>query len=366
MKKALRIALVIAFAGLFVGTMYFIYKKSQKVEVVYETNKPFVTDITKKIVATGSIVPEKEVDIKPKISGLLQEIYVEAGEIVKRGQKIAKVSIIPNMVSLNTAESRLRKAKINLKNAKNEYDRNEPLAKEGIITDEEFQRYSLDYKNAVEELDAAEDNVSLIKKGVRENTKGQTNTIIRSTIDGMVLDVPVKEGSSVIESNNFNDGTTVAQIADVSKMIFEGVVDESDVNKLQLGMPIRLTVGAIEGVQFDAQISFIAPKGKDVDGSVQFDIEASVALREDAFIRVGYSANADVIIEEVKNVLSINEGLLQFDDEGAFVEVQEGNQQVFKKMYVKTGLSDGINVQVLSGVDSTTKIKKWDIETSYK
>lgn len=366
MKKVFRIALVIAFVGLFVGTMVFIYQKSQKEEVVYETNKPFVTDITKKIVATGSIVPEKEVDIKPKISGLLDKIYIEPGDQVKRGQSIAKVTIIPNMVSLNEAESRLRKAKITLTNAKNEYDRNAPLAKDGIITDEEFQKYSLEYKNAEEEHASAKDNVSLIKKGVKQSTQKETNTLISSTIDGMVLDVPIKEGSSVIESNNFNEGTTVAQIADVSKMVFKGVVDESDVNKLSEDMPIRLTVGAIEGKIFNAKISFIAPKGTDVDGTVQFDIEATVELREDAFIRVGYSANADVIIEEKTNVLAINEGLLQFDDKGAFVELQKGSAQVFEKVYVKTGLSDGINVEVLSGIDSTSNIKKWDVKTSYK
>ena len=212
---------------------------------------------------------------------------------------------------------------------------------------------------------AAKDNVSLIKKGVARGTKSQTNTLIRSTIDGMVLDVPLKEGSSVIESNTFNDGTTVAQVADVTKMIFEGVVDESDVNKLKIGMPIRLTIGAIEGKEFEANITFISPKGKDVQGAVQFDIKANVKLRKDAFIRVGYSANADIIIEEQKSAFAINEGLLQFDEGGVFVEIENNLPQEFKKVHLKTGLSDGINVQILSGIDSTARIKQWDLDTSY-
>lgn len=366
MKRIIRISLLIVFLGLFIGTMYFIYDKSKKEDIVYETHQPFKTDITRKIVATGTIVPEKEVAITPKVSGLLNEIYVEAGDIVKKGQAIAKVTIVPNMVNLNSAESRVRKAKIALENSKKELDRNKPLFDSEIITDEEFENYRLNFSNAEEELKAAEDNLLLIKKGVTQGNRNQTNTIIRSTIAGMVLDVPLKEGSSVIESNTFNEGTIVAQVADVSKMVFEGVVDESDVNKLKLDMPIRLTIAAIENKTFDAKITFIAPKSKENEGAIQFDIKAAVALRDDAFIRVGYSANADIIIEEQKNVMAINEGLLQFDDEGSFVELETKEAQKFEKVYVKTGLSDGINIEVLTGLDTNSRIKQWDVETSYE
>ena len=365
MKKVLRIGLLIVFLGLFLGTLVFIYRKSQKEDVVYKIHQPFRTDIVQKIVATGTIVPEKEVDITPKISGVLQEIFVEPGDEVKKGDVIAKIQVVPNMVNLNSAESRVRKSEISLDDATREYERNKPLLEAEIITEVEFNQFKLAYSNAIEELRAAKDNLLLIRNGVTRGTESRTNTLIRSTIDGMVLDIPLKEGSSVIESNNFNNGTVVAQVADIRKMIFEGVVDESDVNKLKAGMPIRLTIGAIEGKVFDAVITYIAPKGKEEQGAVQFDVKATVSLREDAFIRVGYSANADIIIEEKKNVLAINEGLLQFDDNGSFVELETDKEQKFEKVYVETGLSDGINVQIVKGLGEDAMVKQWDLETTY-
>lgn len=363
MKKVVRVLALLLFVLLFVGTIFFIYNKSKTVAVVYETESAFKTDITRKIVATGTIVPEKEVAVKAQVSGLLSEIYVEAGDYVKKGEAIAKIAIVPNMISLNEAESRVRRSKIQLENAKQDFDRNKELFEGKIITDEEFQRYQVALKSAEEEVAAATDNVSLIKKGVAQGKSG--NTIIRSTIDGMVLAIPLKEGNSVIESNTFNDGTTVASVADVSKMIFEGVIDESDVNKLKMGMPMRLTIGAIENESFDANITFISPKGVEDQGAIQFDIKGTVKLKEGVFIRAGYSANANIIIEEVKDVLSINEGLLQFDDQGTFVEIEGQKPQEFDKVYLETGLSDGINIQVLNGIDESSKIKKWDVQTSY-
>lgn len=364
MKKIIRTFALLLFAFLFIGTIVFIYQKSKKKEVIFSMEKAFHTDITRKIVATGKVVPEKEVEIKPKVSGLLSEIYVQAGDYVKEGQAIAKITIIPNMVSLNEAESRKKRALIKLDDAKKEIERNQPLFESKIISEEEFQRYQTALKNAEVELKASKDNLSLIKKGVASGTA--TNTIIRSTIDGMVLELPLKEGNSVIESNTFNAGTTVASIADVTKMIFEGVIDESDVNKLKLDMPMKLTIGAIEDARFDAKLTFIAPKGKEDQGAIQFDIKAAVELQEDQFIRAGYSANANIIIEQVKNVMAINEGLLQFDDKGSYVEISRNGKQIFEKVYVETGLSDGINVQILSGIDSTSQIKKWDNETVFR
>ena len=366
MKNIFRTLALVTFALLFVGTIVFIYQKSRKKEVVYSLEKSFVTDITRKIVATGKVVPEKEVAITPKVSGLLSKIFVEAGDYIKAGQPIAQISIVPNMVSLNEAESRKKRAVIALSDAKKELERNKPLFKADILTEEEFDRYETALKNADVELTAAKDNLSLIKKGITTGAKGETNTIIRSTIDGMILELPLKEGNSVIESNTFNNGTTVAIVADVSKMIFEGVIDESDVNKLKLGMPMELTIGAIEGEQFNANITFVAPKGKEDQGSIQFDIKAAVELKEGVFIRAGYSANANIIIEQVKQAMAINEGLLQFDDQGRFVEVAKNGKQDFEKVYVKTGLSDGINVEIISGINNTSQIKKWDNPEVFK
>ena len=349
----------------FLGTLFFVYKNSQKKPITYETHTLSKNDIIKKVVATGSVVPEKQIEITPKISGVIEHINVEAGDMVSKGDILAKVAIVPNMISQNAAESRVRQAEINLDDAQREYERNKKLVENDVISEVEFQRFKLSYNSALEEVQAAKDNLLLIKKGVTQKTRSQTNTLIRSTINGMVLDVPIKEGSSVIESNNFNNGTIVAEIADMSKMIFEGVVDESEVDKLAIGMPIRLTVGAIEGKQFKANITYISPKGSEVDGSIQFDIKATVELLEGAFIRAGYSANANIIIDERKDVWVINEGLLQFDDEGAFVEIEVA-EQVFEKRYVETGLSDGINAEVVSGISDKDKIKQWDVSTSYE
>jgi len=366
MKNILRTFILILFGFLFVGTIVFIYQKSKKKAIVFKTQKPFYTDITRKIVATGKVVPEKEVALKPKVSGLLSQIYVQAGDYVKKGQAIAKITIIPNMLSLNEAESREKRAIITLDDARQELDRNTPLFNGNIITQEEFQRYKTNLDNAKLELATAKDNLSLIKKGITQSSSSETNTIIRSTIDGMILELPLKEGNSVIESNTFNDGTTVANVADVSKMIFEGVIDESDVNKLALGMPMKLTIGAIEGEKFDAAITFVAPKGKEDQGAIQFDIKAAVTLKEGIFIRAGYSANANIIIEQVENVLAINEGLLQFDEKGSYVEIERSVSQTFDKKHLKTGLSDGINVEILEGIDTNSMIKQWNNEDVYK
>jgi len=364
MKRFLRIALFLLLFLLLIATFFVIYKRSQKKPVIYETHTLSKSDVVRKVVATGRVVPEKQIEITPKISGVIENINVEAGDMVVKGDVLAKIAIIPNMISQNAAESRVRQAGINLDDAQREYERNKKLVENDVISEVEFQRFKLSYHSALEEVQAAKDNLLLIKKGVTQKTKSQTNTLIRSTINGMVLDVPIKEGSSVIESNNFNNGTIVAEIADMSKMIFEGVVDESEVDKLKIGMPIRLTVGAIEDKQFKANIVYISPKGSEVDGSIQFDIKATVELLDDAFIRAGYSANANIIIDERKDVWVINEGLLQFDEEGAFVEIEVA-EQVFEKKYVETGLSDGINAEVISGVTEKDKIKQWDVSTTY-
>ena len=364
MKPFFRTAIFILLFLVLLATLVFIYKRSQKKPVIYETHTISKNNIVRKVVATGSVVPEKQIEITPKISGVIESINVEAGDMVSKGDILARIAIVPNMINQNAAESRVRQAEINLDDAQREYERNKKLVENDVISEVEFQQFKLRYNSALEEVQAAKDNLLLIKKGVTQKTKSQTNTLIRSTINGMVLDVPIKEGTSVIESNNFNNGTIVAEIADMSKMIFEGVVDESEVDKLKLNMPIRLTVGAIENKEFKANITYISPKGSEVDGSIQFDIKATVELLDDAFIRAGYSANANIIIDERKDVWVINEGLLQFDEKGAFVEVEIA-EQVFEKRYIKTGLSDGINAEILSGIDENDNIKQWDVSTTY-
>ncbi|MFK7900561.1 MAG: efflux RND transporter periplasmic adaptor subunit, partial [Cyclobacteriaceae bacterium] len=358
MNRFLKIALIAAVFIVFVGTLFFIYDKSQKKPITYSTHTPFYTTITEKVVATGSVVPEKQVDITPKISGVLEEIFVEAGDEVKKNQPLARIIIIPNMVSLNSAENRVKQAQIQFNNAIKDLERNSKLSDNEFITKVELQQTELNYERTKAELGAAKDNFLLVKKGATRSSASQSNTIIRSTIAGMVLDLPFKEGSSVIESNNFNNGSKVAVVADMSKMIFEGIVDESEVDKIREGMSMKLNIGAIDGKTFKAKITYISPKGKEESGAIQFDIKGELELREDAFIRAGYSANAHIIIEEKKDVLAIKEGLLQFDKKGkAFVEVETGEQE-FKRTPIKTGLSDGINIQILSGIDSTSKIKQ--------
>ena len=357
MKKVLKIFLWLIIIAIVGGTMYYLYSKSQEKPVIYETETAVTTDIVKKTVATGSIVPRKEIEIKPQVSGIVQELYVVAGDIVEKGQLIAKVKIIPNMINLNEAESRLEKAKINLRKNKSEYARSKKLFTQEVIPESEFLTVEAQYDQAKEDVFVAENNLKLIKEGVRKDAAKASNTLVRSTISGMVLDVPIEIGNSVIESNTFNAGTTIASVADMNEMIFEGKVDETEVGKIKEGMNLILTIGAVDQEQFVAQLEYISPKGVAENGAIQFEIKASVELRDDVFIRAGYSANADIVLQKHKNVLAINEGLLQFDDnDSTYVEV-ETTDQVFERRDVKTGLSDGINIEILSGLSKEDKIK---------
>lgn len=357
MKKFLKIFLLVVILGGFVYTIYFLYEKSQAKPVVYETTTATKANIVKKTVATGSVVPRKEIEIKPMVSGIVEEIYVEEGKMIKKGDLIAKVRIIPNMVSLNNAESRVNRAKIALENAERNFNRQKELYDKNVIPKTDFEEYELQFQNAEEELLSAENNLQLIKDGQTKNTGESTNTLIRSTIFGMVLDIPVEIGNSVIESNTFNDGTTVAIIADMGEMVFEGKVDESEVGKIHEGMDLILTIGAINDVSFHAVLEHISPKGVEENGAIQFEIKADVDLIDTVFVRAGYSANADIVLDRRDSVLAISEALLQFDNDSAFVEI-ETEPQTFEKRYVETGLSDGINIEVLSGITKEDKIKK--------
>lgn len=355
-KKILKIVLFGGIIILFAWTLYFLWAKSQTPPVVYSTLSPFDTTIVKKTVATGSVIPRREVNMKSQVSGIIEKLYVLAGQEIKQGDVIAKIKIIPNMVNLANAENRVNQAKISYDNAKIEYDRNQALFAQNVIAKSDFQQYELKLKNTEEELKASENNLQLIKEGVTKDAGTATNTLVRATITGMVLDVPVKEGGQVIESNTFNEGTTIASVANMGEMIFEGKLDESEVGKVQAGMDIVLTIGAIDKESFNAKLEYIAPKGVTENGAIQFLIRAAISKNNNSFLRAGYSANADIILDKKEKVFSIPESTLQFDKEKSFVEV-ETTPQHFEKRFVKTGLSDGINIEVLDGVKRTDKIK---------
>lgn len=361
MKKVLRFLIFGGLIGLFVYTLWYLYAKSQEKPQVAVTEQAFTGNVIKKTVATGSVVPRREVAIKPNISGIIKAIYVEAGDLVKVGDVLAKVRVIPDLERLNNAENRLKRAQIALENAQLEFDRNQSLFAQKVISKAEFQPFEIALKNATEELVTSQDNLDIIRDGATKKTASTTNTLIRATVEGMVLDVPVKEGNSVIEANNFNEGTSIASLADMSDMIFEGKVDESEVGKLRIGMPLILRVGAIESERFSAVLKYIAPKGVEENGAVQFAIKADVAIDTSNFIRAGYSANADIVLDRRDSVLCINESLLKFEDDTPYVEVQVGPEE-FEKRYVKLGLSDGIKTEVLDGVTLTDNIKSGMID----
>lgn len=357
MKKMIRLMLVLLFAAIFIYTFYYLYQKSAAKPVVFETESASYRDIIKKTVATGSIKPRKEIEIKPQVSGIIEKLYVQAGDEVKKGDLIAKIKIVPNLANLSNGENRLNRAKLALEQAKIDYDRNRSLQEQKVISLAEFQQFKLAYENAREEFKAAEDNLEIIREGVAKSSSGTTLTLVRSTATGTVLDVPVEEGFSVIEVNNFNVGTTIATVADLGEMIFEGKIDESEVGKIKVNMPLILTIGAIDQAKFQATLEFIAPKGISENGAIQFTIKAAVALEQKYFIRAGYSANADIVLARADSVLSIPEALIVFDKDKPYVEVETGPQQ-FEKRSIKTGLSDGVNIEILEGLDTAVKIKK--------
>jgi HlyD family secretion protein len=356
MKRFLKIALLLLFVALVLWVIVYLYKQSKAAPTVYETEIPFTTNIIKKTVATGSVVPRKEIAIKPQESGIITAIYVEPGELVKQGDMIARIQIIPEMVQVNEAESRVNKAKMAFENAEADFKRMQELFNQKVIAISEFQSEELKYKNSREDLQTAENHLQLIQEGVTKKMGAKTNTVIRSTIAGMVLDVPVEEGNSVIKSNAFNDGTTVAIVADMSEMVFEGKVDETEVGKIKEGMHLLMTIGAVESEMFDAYLEYISPKGIEEGGAIQFEIKAAVKLKEQQFIRAGYSANADIVLDRRDSVLAINEKVLQFSGDSVFVEVETADQ-VFEKRLVETGLSDGLNVELLKGINEEEKVK---------
>jgi len=356
MKKILLTALGLLVV-LFIGWAFlYLYKKSQAKPVVFQTETGEVTNVVKKTVATGSIVPRREVEVKPKVSGVLSELYVDPGKIVKLGDQLGKISIIPDAGQINQAESAVRTAQIALDNAKRELDRNEALFKQGVVADAELQRFRTDFALRQQDMNTASSNLQLAREGATRAQGKSSTLIVTATAPGMVIDVPVKVGFSVIQANNFNPGTTVAVIADMDDMIFDGRVDEAEVAKIKEGMKLAIKVGAIEKDKLEGTLEFIAPKGKEIDGAIQFEIKAAVKKKDGIAIRANYSANADIVLDEKKQVLAIREALVQYDNAKPFVEI-ETTPQTFVKKDVKLGLSDGIKVEVLDGLTKTDKVK---------
>ncbi|MGB5204901.1 MAG: efflux RND transporter periplasmic adaptor subunit [Eudoraea sp.] len=338
----------------------FFIKSNSKSAITYETKKPFISNIEKKTVATGKVIPEDEIEIKPQISGIIETIYLEEGAQVKAGDLIAVIKVVPNEQSLNQARGRVRNAEIELSNTEIEYKRNKAIFDKGVISSQDFNVLQLRYDQAIQELDNARADYQIIRRGSAGGSSS-ANTNIRATVAGTLLEIPVREGDQVIQSNNFNDGTTIATIADLGKMIFEGKVDEGEVGKLEIGMPLEISLGAIEDEKFEAKLKFIAPKGIEESGAVQFKIEGDVVVEGDFMIRAGYSANASLVLEKKDSVMVIPEALLQFDKETdePYVEVAVGDQK-FERKNVEIGISDGVNVEIISGITEEDEVKVWN------
>lgn len=375
MKRTKTVILLLIIVACFATALIYLWKKNQEDPITYATESPTEQTIVVKTMATGNIVPKEEILIKPNVSGVIQAIYIEAGEYIKAGDLIAQIRVIPNVSSLTSAKNNiassktaLETAKINFKTEEANYNRQKALFDKGVISENEFEGIKNTYlqsKQSVEQaqinVTSASQNYDIIKTGTTSGLGKIAQTQVRATISGMVLDVPVKEGNQVIEANNFNEGTSIASLADVKKMIFEGNVDESEVGKIKEGLPLEITVGAIENKKFDAVLDYIAPKGEAENGAIQFEIKGSIKSIDSTFIRAGLSANASIILDKAENVLAIREALVQYDRDTKqpYVEVEEGDQK-FERRDLKLGISDGIFVEVKSGVAKSDKIKVWN------
>lgn len=361
MKKTVTVIILLLIVIVFGGALYYLYQKNKENPITFKTEQATTTTITKKTVATGSIVPREEVLIKPNISGIIEEIYIEAGEQVKSGDLIAKIRVIPNVSSLQSGKNAVSLAKIDLENQKKQYMRQKELFDKGVISANEFDGIDVAYKQATQRYESAQQNYQIVRTGTARGLGNVANTLIRSTVTGMVLEVPVKKGNQVIESNNFNDGTTIATVADIGQMIFEGMVDESEVGKIVEKLPLEITVGAIENKKFNAVLDYIAPKGLEENGAVQFEIKGTLDKKDTTFIRAGLSANASIILAKVDSVMALKEALIQYDTETKkpYVEIAKGDQE-FERRDLELGISDGINVEVKSGITKEDKIKVWN------
>lgn len=356
MKKFKRIAIVSLIAILFIGTFAYLYKRSRPKPDRFEEVIPAMADISRSTVVTGKIVPRDEINIKPQISGIISEILKEAGEQIKEGEIIAKVKVIPEMGSLSSAQSRVRLSELNLQQAKTNLDREKALYDKDLVSAEEYEQVRQAYRQAKEEHDAAQETLEVVRDGVSKSNASSSSTLIRSTINGLILDVPVKVGNSVIQSNTFNDGTTIATVADMHDLIFDGNIDETEVGKLSEGMPVRITIGALQDLSFDAILEYISPKAVESNGTKQFEIKAAVSIPDGHTIRSGYSANAEIVLQRAEQVISIPESAVEFKNDSTFVYIQEENG-TYTRRAITTGISDGINIEVREGLSTGDKVR---------
>ena len=346
------IAIIVAF--IFIGTFVFLYQKSKPEPIVYNEFTTKTGDISKTTLITGKIEPRNEVNVKPQISGIITDIYKEAGDVVKAGEVIAKVKVIPDMSQLSSAESRVRLAEINAKQAQTDYDRDKVLFDKHLITAESFDKVSQTLHQAQEEVKAANDALEVVRDGVSKSNASASSTLIRSTISGVILDIPVKVGNTVILSNTFNDGTTIATLANMKDLIFRGNIDETEVGQLAIGVPMKITIGALQDVKLNASLEYISPKAVENNGANQFEIKAAIDIKGAKSLRSGYSANAEIVLQTAKNVLTIPESAVEFSGDSTFVYLVKGKgeQKTYERHPVTIGISDGVNIEIKKGLSN--------------
>lgn len=356
MKKMIIAGLV---AIVFIGTFVFLWIKAQPQPKVYDEFTPTVADLRKTTVLTGKIEPRNEVNIKPQISGIITELMKEAGQTVQAGEVIAKVKVIPDMGQLSSAQSRLRLAEINLKQARTDYEREKVLFDKGLVSADEYDKIHQAYNQAREERSAAQDNLEVVRDGVSSSNANASSTLVRSTVTGVILDIPVKVGNSVILSNTFNDGTTIATVANMNDLIFRGNVDETEVGQVNVGMPMTITVGALQDLKFNARLEYISPKAVEANGANQFEIKAAVQVPEKTGVRSGYSANAQIVLAEALHVLTVPESAIHFEGNNTYVYLVQGKgkNKTYQRRDVKVGLSDGVNIQIKSGLTTNDRVR---------
>ena len=352
MKKYLQLAVAAIIALVFVGTFVFLYRKSRPKETIYNEFVSKRADIRKTTVITGRIEPRDEVSVKPQISGIITQLYKQAGDRVDAGEVIARVKVIPDMGQLSSAEARVRLAEVNLAQARVDHQRMQNLYKKQLVSDDAYDKVHQSLVQAEEEKTAATDALEVVRDGVSRRNAKASSTLIRSTISGVVLDVPVKVGNTVVLSNTFNDGTTIASVADMNDLIFRGNIDETEVGQVSAGMPMKITIGALQNLKFEAHLEYISPKAIENNGANQFEIKAAVKVAEKNNIRSGYSANAEIVLAEAKHVLTVPESAIVFEGTKTFVYVANGSgkDKTYERRSVVTGLSDGVNIEIKSGL----------------
>ncbi len=356
MKKFGRILMIILVAAVFIGTFVYLFQRSRPKEIQYQELTPEMGTIAKSTVVTGKIQPRDEVNVKAQISGIVAELYKQAGDLVKENEVIAKLKVIPEMSQLSSAQSRVRLSEVNLKQAQTNYDREKKLFDQQLVSAEAFEQVAQALKQAEEEYAASQESLEIVRDGVSSSNKSGSSTLVRSSVSGLILDIPVKVGNTVINSNTFNDGTTIATVADMDDLIFDGNIDETEVGRLHLGLPVIISVGALQDLHFDAALEYIAPKATESGGTNLFEIKATVKVPSDVTIRSGYSANAEIELQRAENVLMIPESALQFDGDDTFVYVLK-EDGTYENRPVETGLSDGVNIEIKSGLSLGEKVR---------